>query len=54
MVRAGIIVYGYFPLEELKTLPSKPDLKPVMELVAPVVSIKELKAGQSVSYGRAW
>jgi len=54
MVRAGIIAYGYFPSEELKTLPSKPDLKPVMELVAPVVSIKELKAGQSVSYGRAW
>lgn len=59
MVRAGIIAYGYFPSKALKTALSEGreklvKLKPVMELTAPVVSIKTLKAGQSVSYGRTW
>lgn len=64
MVRPGIIVYGYYPdaaaenekiqkhLEEMKGCPIP--LKPVMELVTQVVSIKRVSKGDSISYGRTW
>lgn len=52
LVRPGIALYGYHasPVTE----PLLPDLKPVMTLTAPVVFVKPLKAGQSVSYGATW
>ena len=48
MVRAGIALYGYPPVlaNEL--------FKPVMEVLARVISIREIKPGDSVSYGRIY
>ena len=48
MVRAGISLYGYPPVET--ELP----LKPCMRWNASVSYIKELPAGAFVSYGRTW
>lgn len=49
MVRPGILIYGYYPsLEVQRTIP----LRPVMSLHSKVTSIKEIKAGETVSYGR--
>ena len=48
MVRAGISLYGYPPVET--ELP----LKPCMRWTASVSYIKELPAGAFVSYGRTW
>lgn len=46
--RCGIALYGYPPVKvEEKFLP-------VMELLAKVVAIKNIKAGESVSYGRTF
>ena len=49
MVRAGITTYGILPSDEMKaeSLP----LSPVMELKSCIVYIKDLKPGESVSYG---
>jgi alanine racemase len=49
MVRAGIILYGLSPSEEMDT--QKFPLSPVMELKAHVVYIKEIEDGEAVSYG---
>lgn len=49
MVRLGIVLYGYFPSDEVdRTLVS---LKPVMTLKTDVTHVKALPAGRSVSYG---
>lgn len=47
-VRAGIILYGYYPSDEVKknNLP----LKKVMQLKANISNIKEIEAGEGVSY----
>jgi len=58
MVRPGILLYGYKAVEESKVSqlsgiePMK--VEPVMELRSVVVSIKKVKKGESVSYGRTW
>ena len=51
MVRCGISMYGYYsrPMAEPPVA-----LRPVMRLQAPVVQIKTLPAGHSVSYGRSF
>jgi len=49
MVRPGIILYGY----NLAGTPS-PEVKPVMELRTNVALIKQVKKGETVSYGRTW
>lgn len=49
--RAGIILYGLTPSANLK-LPI--NLKPVMSLKATVTQIKEVKKGESISYGRTF
>jgi alanine racemase len=49
-VRPGIIIYGYYPSEEVNR--ENIDLKPVMTLKANVVHIKTLPAGECVGYGR--
>ena len=64
MVRPGIIVYGYFPDEgsenELirahleKKFNKTIELFPVMEVKTQVVTIKRVKKGCSISYGRTW
>jgi alanine racemase len=57
MVRPGILLYGYKAAEESEVpLPGIEPLRvePVMELRSVVVSIKKVKKGESVSYGRTW
>lgn len=48
--RPGIIIYGYYPSNEVDK--NRLDLKPAMELKTNVVHIKEMEAGEFVSYGR--
>lgn len=50
MTRAGIILYGLDPSEEVHF----PALRPVMSLKCVVTFVKELEPGQSVSYGRTF
>ncbi|MCY6957540.1 alanine racemase [Clostridium brassicae] len=49
-VRPGIILYGYYPSEEVNK--EKIKLKPVMELKANIAHIKSVTSGQYISYGR--
>ncbi|MCD3217012.1 alanine racemase [Clostridium botulinum C] len=49
-VRPGIILYGYYPSDEVDK--SKLKLKPVMELKTNIVHIKKISSGQYISYGR--
>jgi len=49
-VRPGIILYGYYPSEEVNK--ENIDLIPVMTLKTNIVHIKKLPPGESVSYGR--
>lgn len=49
MVRAGIIVYGLYPSDEVDH--SRIDLHPAMSLKAKVAYVKEVPAGFKVSYG---
>lgn len=53
MVRIGLLAYGYSPFDE-EDEGNEIDLKPVMELLTEVVFIKQVKKGDSVSYGRIW
>jgi alanine racemase len=49
MVRPGIALYGYYPsLETSESI----HLKPVMSIISYVTSVKEIKPGDTVSYGR--
>ena len=48
-VRAGIILYGLWPSDEVKR--DSLALKPAMELKSRIVHIKTLEAGRSISYG---
>ena len=64
MVRPGIIVYGYFPDEGSESeciknflqqkLNRQIEFKPLMEVRSQVVTIKRVKKGDSISYGRTW
>lgn len=49
MVRPGIALYGLNPVEGLEA-----DLIPAMTFAAEVLMIKQLAAGQGVSYGHTW
>ncbi len=49
-VRPGIILYGYYPSEEIKK--EKIDLRPVMSLKTNIIHIKKIPAGEYISYGR--
>jgi alanine racemase len=50
MVRPGIVLYGYNLTGTEIALP----VRPVMELRAKIVFMKQIKKGESVSYGRIW
>ncbi len=52
MVRPGIVQYGYYPDEWLRTL--LPDMRQVMELKTAVSHIKELPVGTAMSYNRTY
>ena len=47
MIRPGIFLYGYSPSEDFSA-------RPVMELKSKVVFLKNIKKGETVSYGRTW
>lgn len=49
-VRPGIMLYGYYPSQEVRK--DRLTLKPVMELKANVVSVKEVPKYTPISYGR--
>ncbi|MBR4027309.1 MAG: alanine racemase [Lachnospiraceae bacterium] len=49
LVRAGIILYGLWPSEEVQK--TNIDLKPVMSLKSRISFLKELEEGTSISYG---
>ena len=51
MVRAGGVLYGLKPSEQVRNLP---DLKPVMSLHSVVAHIKTIEQGQAISYGRTY
>ena len=51
MVRAGIILYGYYPDP---SLPRTLDLHPAMCLKARVVQVRRVEEGRTVSYGRTY
>jgi len=51
MVRCGIAMYGYYSRSQ-KNPPV--ELLPVMELQAPIIHLKRIPAGRSVSYGRSY
>ena len=48
MVRQGITLYGWWPSHEVK---QSMDLQPVMTLKAEIVFIKDIPAGEKISYG---
>jgi alanine racemase len=49
MVRPGLVIYGLYPREDLKT-----KLKPVLSLKTKVVYVKKVGAGCGISYGHAY
>jgi len=56
MVRPGILLYGYKAVEETEAGLTLPPLRvePVMELRTNVILIKQVKKGETISYGRTW
>lgn len=48
MVRAGIALYGLYPSEEVD---HRVSLKPALSLLSRVVFVKEVEAGELISYG---
>lgn len=51
-VRPGIILYGYYPSQEVQK--DKVKVSPVMSIKANIVHIKTLGKGEYISYGRAF
>ncbi|MGE4549366.1 MAG: alanine racemase [Intestinibacillus sp.] len=51
MVRAGIILYGYYPD---RSIPRTLNLRPAMTVKAHVAQVHQLQAGCPVSYGRTY
>ena len=49
MVRPGLLLYGYYPSEDVK---NKIELMPIMNLKSKVTFIKRVEANTSISYGR--
>ena len=48
LIRTGMLLYGGFPSDEV---PQDLSIKPVMTFTAPVVEIRDVKAGTHISYG---
>ncbi|MGG7176854.1 alanine racemase [Clostridium paraputrificum] len=51
-VRAGIILYGYYPSDEVKK--DRLDIKPALTLKTKVCHVKELEKDMYISYGRTF
>ncbi len=55
MVRAGIVLYGLYPSENVKAAAGESfALRPAMELITHIAHIKELEAGKPISYGATY
>ncbi|WBW99734.1 alanine racemase [Oceanirhabdus sp. W0125-5] len=52
MVRPGIILYGYYPSDEVKK--DIIDLKPVLSLKAKIANIKKVEKNEYIGYGRKY
>ncbi|PAB58753.1 alanine racemase [Anaeromicrobium sediminis] len=52
MVRAGIILYGLYPSENIQK--SLLDVKPILSLKAKVSNVKVIDKGETVGYGRKY
>ncbi len=50
MVRPGLVLYGYYPAEELRGLDG-PGLEPVMTVKSRIAAVRALPRGTFVSYG---
>ena len=50
LVRPGLMLYGYSPLEGKTTIP----LRPVMQVKTRVIALRKVPAGTSISYGRTF
>lgn len=51
-VRPGLMLYGMSPLEHSSA--AQLSLQPVMTLVAPLIAVRSVKAGEEVGYGGTW
>lgn len=51
-VRAGIILYGYYPSNEVKK--ENLSIKPALTLKAKIAHVKELESGMYISYNRTY
>lgn len=51
MVRAGMLLYGAFPSDDV---PQDLSIEPVMTFTAPVVEVRDVKKGTLISYGGAY
>lgn len=51
MIRAGLMLYGYSPVEEA---PQSPPLRPVLAWKARVTLVRTLPAGHGISYGSTY
>ncbi len=49
MVRAGVVLYGFSPGESLH-----PELLPIMSLKSRILAVREIEAGEGVSYGHTF
>jgi len=54
MIRPGLFIYGYSLGAGVDGSGEEFSLAPVMELRSAVVSVKKVKKGEAVSYGRTW
>jgi alanine racemase len=52
LLRPGLSLYGYSPLEEENTYSQQ--LKPALSLRSEILTIRRIKAGETVSYGRRY
>lgn len=54
MCRFGIVSYGLSPSDDLSGHPALPPLEPAMSLRATVAMVKEIRPGDTLSYGRLY
>ncbi len=52
LVRAGIVVYGLYPSEDVSR--AKADLEPALSWYSHIIGIRDLEAGECVSYGASF
>ena len=50
-IRPGVMLLGASPLEGLEP---DPQLRPGMTLVAPIISVRDVRRGSTIGYGRTW